>query len=362
MISRLISQRLGSAWQRLSAFPKDEAGTVVVMLAGAMLMLSGFAALAIDGGRLYVTRGELQNGVDAAALAGAQRLYISDGEAHQTARDWAAKNDLAPDEVLSVTSGIRCNGETDGHTITVHVQRNVEYTFAQVLGFLDLDVTACATAKIGSPAQRDSVVPLAPRDETVNYDGSPTILKMDAPPTTGNTQAIALDATGANEFEENVMFGSEQEVCASESDPLNEICTTNSIFDTEPGNIRGKTETSIQWRLDNTSSECDTFEEVFEAVEGGKYSIKVGCNPFRGDDDSKRVVLVPIIDELCNGSCQVTILRLSVFWLLGFGPGGCSTGNLCEIEGIWVPVVNDVGGKLGDLDGDGSIVIARLVD
>jgi Flp pilus assembly protein TadG len=361
MISRLLRKRFGLV-ERIAVFHKAESGAVLVIVAGAMLMLTGFAALAIDGGRLYGTRGEMQNGADAAALAGAQRLYISDGEAHQLARDWAEKNGLTQDEIISVNSGIRCNGETKGHTITVRVARNVEYTFARVLGFLDHDVEACATAQVGSPAQGDGVVPIAPRDETVNYDGTPTVLKMDAPPTTGNTQAIVLDQTGADEFEENLQYGSEQEVCASESDPTGEICTANSIVDTEPGNIRGKTESAVNWRLDNTSSQCDTFDEVFEPVDGGKYSIKAGCNPFRGDDDSKRVLLVPIIDDLCNGSCEVTILRLAVFWLIGFGPGGCSTGNSCEIEGIWVPVVNDVGGKLGELDADGSIVMARLVD
>jgi Flp pilus assembly protein TadG len=58
--------RIGRAKQR---------GAVAVMTAVSLVLLLGLAALAIDIGNLLVSRNELQNAADAAALAGAPCLY-----------------------------------------------------------------------------------------------------------------------------------------------------------------------------------------------------------------------------------------------------------------------------------------------
>lgn len=49
-------------------------GVVVIMFALSLLLLMGFAGLALDGARLYVNKAELQNAADACALAAAQEL------------------------------------------------------------------------------------------------------------------------------------------------------------------------------------------------------------------------------------------------------------------------------------------------
>jgi Flp pilus assembly protein TadG len=54
---------------------RDHKGATIVFVALAMVMLLGFAALAVDMGYLYVVRNELQNAADSGALAGAQVLY-----------------------------------------------------------------------------------------------------------------------------------------------------------------------------------------------------------------------------------------------------------------------------------------------
>jgi Flp pilus assembly protein TadG len=56
-------------------------GATIVLVAFAMVVLIGFAALAIDLGYLYVVKNELQNAADSGALAGAQVLYINNGTA-----------------------------------------------------------------------------------------------------------------------------------------------------------------------------------------------------------------------------------------------------------------------------------------
>jgi hypothetical protein len=55
------------AWRR-------QQGSIVVLFGGLVLVLTGFAVLAIDVGRIYIVRSELQNVADASALAGANCL------------------------------------------------------------------------------------------------------------------------------------------------------------------------------------------------------------------------------------------------------------------------------------------------
>ena len=55
----------------------NQKGVTIVVVAIVLVVLIGFAALAIDLGYLYIVRGELQNAADSGALAGAQVLYIT---------------------------------------------------------------------------------------------------------------------------------------------------------------------------------------------------------------------------------------------------------------------------------------------
>ena len=53
---------------------KSEKGAILFLVAGAMVVLLGMAGLAFDLGMLYNVKTDLQNAVDAAALAGAWKL------------------------------------------------------------------------------------------------------------------------------------------------------------------------------------------------------------------------------------------------------------------------------------------------
>ena len=60
--------------KRLSTAGNREGGAVIIVFTLSMFVLLGFMALAIDLGRSYVVRTELQNAADAAALAGAKEF------------------------------------------------------------------------------------------------------------------------------------------------------------------------------------------------------------------------------------------------------------------------------------------------
>ena len=66
-------------WQaRSGKFIKGAEGSVVVVIAASMVVLLGMASLAVDLGHLYTVKNEMQNSVDAAALAAARALIHED--------------------------------------------------------------------------------------------------------------------------------------------------------------------------------------------------------------------------------------------------------------------------------------------
>jgi uncharacterized membrane protein len=54
-------------------------GQALAQVAILMVVLLAFAALAIDGGRIYLERRRMQNAADAGALAGAREICFGDG-------------------------------------------------------------------------------------------------------------------------------------------------------------------------------------------------------------------------------------------------------------------------------------------
>ena len=75
-------------------------GVTLVWAAITMFVLVGFVALAVDFGYAYYTTQKLQNAADAAALAGAQRVWFSHGEARDRAMQYSSANEAGGDDVL----------------------------------------------------------------------------------------------------------------------------------------------------------------------------------------------------------------------------------------------------------------------
>jgi hypothetical protein len=75
---------------------------MVVMSLG-MIVLIGFAALAIDGGRVFTLQRHAQNAADSAALAAA-RVKCSGGDVVATALAWAAQNGYDNDGVTNTVT------------------------------------------------------------------------------------------------------------------------------------------------------------------------------------------------------------------------------------------------------------------
>ncbi|TSK09030.1 MAG: hypothetical protein FPO08_06960 [Geobacter sp.] len=82
----------------------DRRGFAIVYLALMIVVLVGFVSLAVDLGYMYLTKGQLQNAADAAALAGAAMNLGDSTAVKQKAIEFAAKNKAAGDDV-AVTEG-----------------------------------------------------------------------------------------------------------------------------------------------------------------------------------------------------------------------------------------------------------------
>lgn len=129
--------------KKLMKLIKNEDGSTLVLVALLMVVLLGFAALVVDVGNLYLTKTQLQNAADAAALAGAQELPTA-STAKSTAIYFTGQNGVQASETKPNTPY-----NYDKTKIEVVCTRTVHNYFAGVLGakFATTDVSARAVAK-----------------------------------------------------------------------------------------------------------------------------------------------------------------------------------------------------------------------
>ena len=171
-------------------------GVAAVAAVALLVVLLGFAALAVDVGHLYVAKGDLQRAADAAALAGAsaftedslrelaggdQDLFyeLAADEARTRAAHWCWRNKttgvnpVLEDADIVVgwydpadpTAALVVGGKANAVQVTGRFTRQsqngpVSNFFATVMGFADTDVSATATAAFDT--HFDSYTPRMP--------------------------------------------------------------------------------------------------------------------------------------------------------------------------------------------------------
>lgn len=139
---------------------KRQHGATIVIVALCLVVLIGFAALAIDIGYLYSTRNELQNTADAGALAGAGHL----GKEYLKLGYLAQKNKtFTQEEVAAVVNEVTKKNKAAGEKIEILVSDVVvgNWNGTEVIPNYDPNVTE----NIISP---DAVQVTARRDSSAN--------------------------------------------------------------------------------------------------------------------------------------------------------------------------------------------------
>ncbi len=373
-------------WQKLRKI-SGERGQVLLLSVFGMTAFLGLVALVVDGGIYLHERRQLQNAADAAALAGVVFLPGSTATAEEAARDWAANNGMDPDEIVAVEF------EHGNTLIRMRVQRDVPAVFARALGFIDFEVHASAAAQIGSINGVTGLAPFGVLEEAVNYcDAPPPVdclvtLKYDVNNTGATIGDLDFDGQGGGgqELADLIRGGNSIPVCStSEPSPPPGCLTTEPQ---KPGNTTGKIAEGVNWRIDETTAECDTIAEVLGPdVDGdGRLDIATECNPWNraasdtdgdggtcdnlpGGIGSCRLLAIPVIQGADDGSFPppnqtVTNVKFALFWLEPFENSGTCSGNACEIKGYFIDAEVSVNGLLGALDPENNpFVVSKLVE
>jgi len=139
-------------------------GQSLIMTAVLMVALLGCTALAVDMGSLFLSKANLQNAADSAALAGASELPDDPNKAIAVAQNYLTKNNV-PEDHASITIG------EANKSITVVINAAQSMFFAKALGINSSDITVDATASIGVAASVPWIVPFViPKPPAFNYN------------------------------------------------------------------------------------------------------------------------------------------------------------------------------------------------
>ena len=336
---------------------KRERGQVFIFVALLLGVVGGMSAIAIDLGSYSAERRDLQNAADAIALAAAQDLPNAQA-VNSTAGSWQTKN-KAGNAAMTVTVTQQSLPNTPNPTVKVTLTRSHNFSFARLIGITSSDVSASATAIRTSPGGSAGLVPWSVQRTLLDTitPGVSVVMKYDSNNvTSGNFGALRLDGSGASIYRDSIESGSDGGLCASGVPD----CAYSSSVDLETGNMVGPTRTATDYRLENTDPACDTWDEAV-VVSGTHQFIRPECNPFLagGNPDSLRIIVIPVIASLCNGSCTVTITEFALFFLEGYGAAGCN-GNHCDIRGRFISSNTNYNAEVGVFDASTLVHFVRL--
>ena len=156
---------------------KQSCGQAYVITVLFLAVLLAMAAAVLDIGSWYRADRSLQATVDAAALAGAQALPDSTGNASALATQYAAKNGGGSMKV-TFSSKVFPND-----TITVTGSRQAPGFFSKVLGVKTVTVHGTASARAGLPSAVKWVVPLVVDEKHPKLQCNPN-------PCSGSTELV----------------------------------------------------------------------------------------------------------------------------------------------------------------------------
>ncbi|MBP2663706.1 MAG: Protein of unknown function rane [Firmicutes bacterium] len=280
--------------RRALAKLKEERGSIVLISVFSLIMLLGLSALVIDGGILYLNRAELSNLADAAVLAGVRDLPGDIGAAQASATSYARANGQ-PDDKLNIVV-------VDNKYMTINAVRSVELFFAKLFGYNSVDVQAQAAAGIKPVRGAGNIVPWGVEWNDFRYGDSYCLKEGGGSGYSGNYGALALGGSGAKVYEKNIMEG------------YKETIRVGDWISTEPGNMSGKTQNGVEYRISQDP------QATFATVE----------------EDSKRIVIVPVIESMeVNGRSDVKVAGFAAFFLEGCG----GSGNKNYVEGRFIQMV-----------------------
>jgi hypothetical protein len=183
----------------IGAAIRDESGQMMPLLAlGALVVMIGFAAFAIDVGHGYFVKRQLQASADAAALAGAQLLPDS-GAATTLAQEYGPAGNNQPRDAQDVQTDITTECLPSAacdpvNAVVVTETAQMPTTFAKVFGIDSLPIHSKAVAR---------AVPLVAAYQAAPFgvvDTQPELAGPDCPCFGGST-TLTIGKTGPGGFD-----------------------------------------------------------------------------------------------------------------------------------------------------------------
>ena len=317
------------------------------MLLSALLaiVLLGLVGLAVDGGREYVGRRQMQNGADAAALAAVSALSAnftggcagsSDAEVQGIATDFVQMNapaDASPtthvdylDQDGAVMGGFSCN--TRGVQVTATA--NLPSSFAVILGVRTLHPQAHAAALFGPAGGGIGTAPIAVDS---SLSGDKTGLQ---PPNNGSggsyVNAVVLNTAA---------FGSDQSLADAMANGVRDTITIGGSYPTS--------------QPDGTNFSQSTINALQDRIHRGAAR---GDSPTSFTCDSPQLLILPTVGGgFPDPPAPVTINGFRAFFLKSVDP----SGNF--LRGVFVnaPLCTGTINPGGPCDSQSCVTVAKLI-
>lgn len=286
---------------------REEKGSAMILTVIAMVALMGFAALAIDGGKLYSRHTRLQDIADSCALAGCMELITAEGsntekknDAVQKVEKYAEKHGLTVDSQNGYTLQVS-HGDDESGTLTVSFPDGIRKTrvdidmqtdlmFARVFSMNDTTVGVSATAKNGPSTGDEDLIPVAffwPKDEGEDYIPG-TLYELTLKPGEASSGNFGfLDFKPSSMFDEYLING-----------------------------YSGPLEENILTYTGASSGQADKIHDRLDLCECGASNL----SPDGHEPDCPRFVTIPIIDNFfeANGKKYVHVAGLARFYIIDY--------------------------------------------
>jgi len=130
---------LAAAQRLLRRLKHDQRGSLLPLIAGSMMVLTGAAGVAIDGARMFYVKDILQKSLDSAALAAGHALEVNDMTAD--AQEFFDAN-IASISNLLTASSITTTLSADNKTITLTGSATIQASFTALFGVTDITLNA----------------------------------------------------------------------------------------------------------------------------------------------------------------------------------------------------------------------------
>ncbi|HEU4964816.1 MAG TPA: TadE/TadG family type IV pilus assembly protein [Bacilli bacterium] len=265
---------------------RDERGNVALITAVGMVAFLGFLALVADFGSVYLHKQKLNNALDAGALSGIQRVLFGEADARATAEAYVRQNGETPTNV---------DVDVDEMIVDVDGQRQVDLTFAKVLGYDRATVTSDVEARAGVTVAGQGFVPIAVPEQDFVYGQLYTLSQGAGDGSSGNYGFLDFTGSGgASELEALIRYGYDGKLRVGQE------------VETETGVNTGPVRDAIRSRIygDSSAYACTDYRTAAS-----------GC---------QRILYLPVIDSLADltGNDFVTIVGFAAFYLEGIEGGG----------------------------------------